>query len=78
MATLGHKYEGTWPKLTDEELANELPHGGVRWGKMIELSDEAREKVAAAISKTPPVSNKIKSKAVWWDSFNSGSTYKPQ
>lgn len=79
MATLGSRHEGKWPNLTNEELKNELPHGGVAWNqKTVELTDTARERITAAINTQAPIIKVESEPTVWGEAFNSWSTYKTQ
>jgi len=75
MGTLASKHEGKWPDLTKEELRAELPHGGVGGVKSVELSDDTKMTIAAAMNQD--TLQKKETTPAWWDAFRSGSTYKP-
>jgi hypothetical protein len=79
MGTFKTNSGGTRPHLTEKELTKELPHGGSKVDDKINptLTNEARERVAAAINASKP-NKKEETQTTWWDAYNSWSTYKPQ
>jgi len=73
METLSSRHEWTWPDLIKEGWTAELPHGGVGGVESVELSDDTRVAIAAAIDQE--TRQKKETRPTWWDAFRSWSTY---